>query len=272
MLEGKVIARIRESIEALTAPRQRTLLEELQRDEAFINGRGLLGSSAAANKYIATASDELKVRANIVWTAIRRAHGSLVGQYAEGTLQDLRDQLAEHIRAQAASVRYTTLDRMKNHQPNDGMIRGALDTVAGELLREANVEAEYYVDQLHGAGQTAAGASVIIHGNVGAVQTGTYATAHVSMSVHDRDRLVGALEALRQAIQQNAEATAEQRDQGTELVGDIISAVTAEKPNPPKISGLLGGLATTVQTVASLRGAWEFVRDAAIAVGLLIKP
>jgi len=48
-----------------------------------------------------------------------------------------------------------------------------------------------------------------------------------------------------------------------------LSVWLVEKQSP-KISGLFGGLGTTVQTVASLRGAWEFVRDAAVAVRLLV--
>lgn len=271
MIEPHVAARIRQAIAVQTQPRHRTFLDALQQDESFVVARGLLGSIAAASKYVATASDELKVRARIVWGAVRRSYGSLVGRYADSTLQDLRDQLAEHMQAQATQVRDTTIDRMKNHQPDDGLIRDAIDNLGRELLREADVEAQFYVDELqHSAAQVTSSSPVItIHGNVGAVQTGTYAMAHVSTAGPDRDRLVVALEGLRQAIHQSTEVTSEQREHGTELIGDVIKSVTAEKPNVPKVAGLMGGLATTVQTVASLRGAWDFVRDAAVALGIL---
>lgn len=76
-----------------------------------------------------------------------------------------------------------------------------------------------------------------------------------------------ALERLRAALEQNTEASTEQRELAGELVADAIGALKADKPNPPKIYGPLGGLATTVRTVASLRGAWQTVKDASSVIG-----
>jgi hypothetical protein len=48
----------------------------------------------------------------------------------------------------------------------------------------------------------------------------------------------------------------------------MVVAARAKKTNGPKLAGLLNGLAVSVQTVASLRPAWDFVSIAARAMGI----
>jgi hypothetical protein len=68
-------------------------------------------------------------------------------------------------------------------------------------------------------------------------------------------RLLQALEQLQAAIAQNAEMTPNQRADSAEVVRDLITATKTSKPNGSKLLGLLNGLAVSIQTVASLRGA-----------------
>lgn len=103
---------------------------------------------------------------------------------------------------------------------------------------------------------------------MGAVQTGTHATAHVRLDATDNRRLIEALESVGRAVQANTEMSTQQQAFSLELVSDLVAAVKAEKPNSAKIAGLLSGLAQTVQTVASAQGAWDAVKSAAIAAGI----
>ena len=273
MLDANVKTRIREYIQAETAPRARTLDLALLEVQDKFSARGVLQSSMAIQGYARVAQDELAVRAKIIWTAIRRSHASMVGQANERTLDDLRQQVEEfmyeHIKQAAA--RASARAKWGDSEKWRLMIQQEVTKRGQELIASLDVEAQFYVDELKRAEKAAAAGSasgVSIYGSVGAVQTGTFATAHVSLSGPESKRLQEALESLRQAVEQNAEIETEQRAQAVELVSDATAAVKAEKPNAPKISGLLGGLAQTVRTVASLRGAWEVVRDAAIAVGI----
>lgn len=274
MLQPHVVERIQESINAQIEPRRRSLAATLQGEIRALAARGLAISGVAISRVATVACDELKVRSEIVQAAVFRTYRALVDEAAPGALEDLQAQLSEHISAQARLVREPALGihvfrdpRLKAREH----IESAINTQRDERIRLARNEAAFFLDSLRAATRNGGVATVItIHGNVGAVQTGTHATANIALSGHDRDRLVEALQRLREELARNAEASAEQREHGTELVADVITAVTAEKPNAPKISGLLGGLASTVQTVASLRGAWDFVRDAAIAIGIMV--
>jgi hypothetical protein len=55
-----------------------------------------------------------------------------------------------------------------------------------------------------------------------------------------------------------------------EITGEVIEAAKAEKPNGRKISMLLGGLAQGIQTIASLRGAWDLVSNAFAMAGVTL--
>lgn len=275
MLDQAIVNRIDASIAAYLAPRERTLRNNLQTALRQLAARGGVGSGNMSHQLGQIGADELTVRARITWHAIQRAHNAAGSTVNATTLQDLKGQLTHHINAQAAQVRAATIGavpRLPHREPLIDHIEDAISTNAREIRAQLDVEAGFYVDELlHQAAQPRPAAPVTINaGHIGAVQTGAYSVANVTISAHDGVRLVEALDALRQSLQANAEATPEQRAQGDELSGDLIAAVKADKPNGPKIAGLFGGLATTLQTVASLRPAWELVRDAAIAAGILI--
>jgi hypothetical protein len=275
MIDQAIISRIDDSISANLAPRKRTLLGNFQAASRDLAARGMTGSGNAAAQYASIACSELKVRAELIWDAIQRSHSSLATRADTATLEDLKQQFAKHFNIQVAKIREAATAQGKYLPRHDLLvpqIEVSISTVARELVHKKNVEAAFYFDHLQrqAAQSTPAAPITIQAGHIGAVLTGAHAVAHLSMSAQENTRLAEALEALRQALQTSSEATPEQRTEVEEIAGELITAVKAEKPNRPKISGLLGGLATSVQTIASLRPAWESVRDAAIAAGVLL--
>lgn len=278
MLPANVVQRIAELIAAYQGERDRKLAENLLAAQRQLAAKGMIGSGNTAHQFGRIGCDELQVRAGIIWNAIQRTLSAAGAPADAATLQDLKQQLTHHINAQAAQVRGAAVGKVPplhgpTRTPIVKHIEETIATKARESIDQLGLEAAFYVEQLQRAAAQppaapTAGVTINNSGNIGAVQLGPYSVAHVAMSAQDGARLAEAIEALRQALRENAEATADQRAQGDEIAGELVAAVRAERPNPPKIAGLLGGLATTVQTVASLRGAWELVRDAAIAAGI----
>lgn len=274
MLPRNLLDRIDQVLSAEMGPRDRALLDGLRTAKMGVARRGMTGSQEDANAFGPIAANELRVRGGIVWGAISRSHQALVGKVDATTLQDLQQQLAQRFDATTAKVRQVTLAQLPptpRRDLSESLIEVTIANISREVLARFNVEASFYVDQLQAQVQQPAAAAVTINnsGNIGAVQTGAYSVAQVNLDDGGGDRLAAAIEALRVALQANAEATADQRAQGGEIAGQLVAAVRAEKPNPPLIAGLFSGLATTVQTIASLQPAWQTVRDAAIAVGIL---
>jgi len=285
MLDENIHARINAYIAAETAPRGRALKEALQAEQNRLNARGLLRSGNAVRAAAGLGANELRVRATIVRDAVLRSHISMSGQLAESTLEDLREEIRGHVGRQARNVQSIVAASVTISIRGMGTEAKLAQSVADELAtceREAvnrlDIDIQEYVDSLKRSAEASArrapGAPTPpfnFYGPVGSAQTGDYATANVSFSdPADRARLIHALEELHGAIEQNTEMPADARAEIGEITGEVIEAAKAEKPNGRKISMLLGGLAQGIQTIASLRGAWDLVSDAFAMAGVTL--
>lgn len=111
--------------------------------------------------------------------------------------------------------------------------------------------------------------TIIINGSVGAVQTGSNATANVQQrTLGDSSALLEALQQLRTSVCGAPELNSKEKD---ELLTDIDKAqaeLKVENPSKSKLINWLGGFAAVVQTIGSAQPAFELVRAAAKALGL----
>lgn len=272
MLDTIVTTRISEYIRAETQPRSRSFAVTLRDAQTQFAANAMLRSGNAIVAYFEAGRDELKVRAGIIWTAIRRSHQSLVGTTDDQTLSDLRQLVEQYVREHAGKIANQACERVnwddveKWHQ----RVHGELSTCADELIAKIDIEIQFYIDTLQSAedsGKADSQKGFVFHGPVGAVQTGDYATVVVTLTEPDRMQLVDALTELREAVEQNSEIGNELRTNAIEIADDAIAAAKSTNTNGPKIAGLLGGLGQTIRTVGSLRSAWEVVRDIAITIG-----
>ena len=285
MLDENIHARINAYIAAETAPRGRALKEALQAEQNRLNARGLLRSGNAVRAAAGLGANELRVRATIVRDAVLRSHISMSGQLAESTLEDLREEIRGHVGRQARNVQSIvaasvtiSIRGMGTEAKLAQSVTDELATCEREAVNRLDIDIQEYVDSLKRSAEASArrapGAPTPpfnFYGPVGSVQTGDYATANVSFSdPADRARLIHALEELHGAIEQNTEMPADARVEISEITGEVIEAAKAEKPNGRKISMLLGGLAQGIQTIASLRGAWDLVSDAFAMAGVTL--
>jgi hypothetical protein len=267
VLPPDVITCIRESLRAELPPRDAGARLRIQASQRQLAARGLGLSGNAIHEQAQIGCDELSVRAEIIWTMIQRCYRANGPDVGETLLADLQQQITEFVTAEAPVViglvntAAGVPDRVRNHIPDAVMTR------RNELISRLSNEARFYVQAVRQAPQ-AERPGVVIQGNVGAVQMGAHAIAHVHVDAKGSPRLIEALEQLRAAIAQAPEMSAEQREESVEVVGDLVVTVSAPKPNGSKIVALLNGLAVTVQTVAAVRGAWDLVRDAARAMGI----
>ncbi|MGO9592995.1 MAG: hypothetical protein ACLQFF_12510 [Steroidobacteraceae bacterium] len=267
MLSIDIVTCIRESIDALMTPRNRETVTKVQQLLLPAHRDGALADNAiSGRRQIGT--DELEHRASLIWQQIMRCHelyGSVVDQQ---TVVDLQQRLAEHIAAQCTAV-LTAIDQpIVGHIPPSvkADIRATVLTRRKELIDYYNNESRLYIEQLRRPPATLP-SGVHIYGPVGAVMTGANATAHVHMDAAGRDRFVEALEALREAIGRIPELTVDQRTESRDVIAELTTEANAQRPNTMRIRGLLAGLSTGIQTAASARGAWEQLRDAAMAIG-----
>ncbi|MGC2461409.1 MAG: hypothetical protein WA446_10640 [Steroidobacteraceae bacterium] len=268
MLPPEVTNCIRESIEANLPLRDQSVADSLQRSASEFIARGTLVSSMMLQARARIGCDELAVRTDIMWGFIMRCHRVFGMPLDDQLADDLQQQLREHLARQSELVIAMVDSRPsalgQQWQP---LIRATVEKRHDELFRKFSNEARLYALAAAQPAKTEP-STYSFHGPVGAVQTGSYASAHIHIDAAGGTRLAEALEQLRTAIPQATGMTDDQRSDSQEVIGDLIAAARAPKPNGSKLTGLLNGVAVSVQTVASLRGAWDFVLDAARLIGI----
>ncbi len=269
MLPAEITNCIRESIDAELPPRDKDVRLALQASQRRLASQGLSRSGNLLYERAQIGCEELTVRAEIIWGQIKRCHLAFRTAAGEQHAGELQQQISEHVTAQCAVVFALVDINPQSAWPRgaqDG-IRDALTTRRSELIRKYTNEVRFHIQSAAQIPKSEPG-TFSFYGPVGAVQTGANAIAHIHIDAGGAARLAQALEQLQAAIRQAVEMPAEQRADSQDLVHDLIAAASAPKPNGPKLVGLLNGLAVTVQTVASLRGAWDLVRDAARLMGV----
>jgi hypothetical protein len=109
------------------------------------------------------------------------------------------------------------------------------------------------------------------HSNIGALQTGANALANVKMNVSQPayDGLAGALENLSLALNSLTSLPNHSKEEIIELVADSKSELAKEKPNMAKLSSFLLTIGSAVSLVSELKPAYDAVKAAAVALGIL---
>jgi hypothetical protein len=269
MLAPDMVNCIRDSVQAESAPRRVQLDAALLQCDSEFAARGAFNSSMRLQRRGVLACQELTVRADIVWELIRRCQAHFGTPPDELLLDDLRQQIAEHITSQAGIVlaqagATSTPDSVRWKE----MLAAQVSTCRDEQIVKFSNEARFHVQAATQPPTPTMGGVTVNAQVVHAVLTGSHAVANIQINAERSARMVEALEQLRATIPQAAEMTAGAREQSLDLIGDLVEAAHAQKPNGLKLAGLLNGLAMSVQTVASLRPAWDFVSVAARAMGI----
>jgi hypothetical protein len=272
MLEVEELNRIRETVTADIGPRDATVLQNLQAVQRQLAAKGMARSGNELHERARVATDELDIRAGLIWGIIRKCHDTFGRRDSPQLLADLQQQLREYVTAHAITLTGIVDPAAAPSWPRDtgNYVRDAISTKRDQLIAKYQNDAYFYVRaavQTPAPAAAAAGGIVVTGGNV-TILTGDYSTANINIDSTAASRLAQANTALIEAIQNAPDMAADQRERSLDIAKDLETAATAAKPNGPKILGLLGGLSSTVQTVASIKPAWDALKAAAAALGI----
>jgi hypothetical protein len=217
---------------------------------------------------------ELAIRAQLVWQAIQRCCGAYGVELSDSLHGDLSAALRGAISQQSSAL----LPLISVHAQAGGAFDRAREATASRLMAKRDTlishfenEARFFVQAIRTRStpeRPSGGPSITVHGNVGALQTGDFATATVyELDLSRRQELIDALRQL-EARLAGSGMSAEAQEQAADIVQDAITASAAPKPNAAKLTALLRATRATVEFVANLGEAWSAVADAAGAIGI----
>lgn len=215
---------------------------------------------------------EVEVRAVLCWESIVRVHKALGEPVTDSLRDDLKEFFDHAVEHNSDSLSGSLAIFL------DGIAAAAhlnLDEATGATTAKYHVEIDLYVDSLIVAkskSQPAATNTYSFHGNVGAVQTGASAVAHVIQNIGTEDRaaLLEALAQTQAVIAADKSLPALQREELVAVAEKCAAEVSSENPNNTMLFTLLVTLGTAVQSIAAAQPAYESLKVAVLALGITL--
>ena len=281
MLNQRSIDFVRNSVSSRTVELDEALHARLAevRDGAI-----RVGAYAGSRMYIGYGNElcsALRARAHLIFSELQRA----IGLFPPSNLESLHDDLVAAFAQELGRV----ASQMRDHTSAQlgGSPRGATEAAHAAMLDRFEREVTRLVEQYRSVDFVAyveaakrrfdqhpppSGTAINVFGNVGVVQSGSHATATVSISVgaEERQALSRALDLVAELVRNARELPAEHQRQMLEVIDQSRAVAAADKPNSSMLRGMFSVLTETVQTLAASGPAMDALRIAALPFGITL--
>ena len=250
--------------------------KQLERDILLIQNdaamRGMGTSTAFVEALYDACARDVELRAHIVWNNLMKVL-SRAGVVASPTLSaDLKLAMSRYEQAIYAepAERLSNNARAAGLQPRESLINAAAHAV-----HKVHAEIDLFVlglEQQRQADKNRPEATFNFYSPVGAVQTGPNASAQVFQNItpQDREALLGAISLLRQELVSVTSLPACPKEEIVELVEEAEIETKKAKPNSSKLLGMFTVIAQAIQTVASLKPAYDALKAALLPFGVML--
>lgn len=271
MLDSTIKARFSSLIAVKMTERRKNFVSELRQIDARASVRGMLNSSNRIHEIFQAHERELDIRAILGWQSLVRVHGAL-GQPVNTSLRDdLKNEMLHHLREVMSELADSYDKCTKNSRLHSTFsLEGSLQNV----IIKHDVEVDLYVDSLSNNSESfnKMTQNYNFYGSVGAVQTGSSATANVvqNLGTTDLSSLTSAIEQVREALLDAQNLGAEQQKELIEIADDCASQLSSETPNNTKLLTLFNTLGTAIQSISSAQPAYQALKAAVLPLGLTL--
>jgi len=241
---------------------------EMTADEMTAHGMGTSGPHVkAAHGHCAR---NIELRALIVWHNLQRvlSHAGVLPS------ETLADELKEAVSKYADAIFTEPHSRMERLVDRIGSsYRPSLKDPHERALRKVHAEIDLYVLELNRRKESQSvqsNAGLVFNAPVGAVLTGPNATANVFQTItqQDRDALLTAVDLLKKGLVSVEQLPAHPKEEIVELVEEAEIEIPKSKPNNTRLLSIFMTVAQAIQTVGSLRPAYDALRTALIPFGV----
>lgn len=271
MSDETLIRAIRELVWVQLAERQRHMRAEGEEFNEKTSSRGMFSYYELRKEVRRLCENELQVRGKLIVEQMVRAIQTLDVEASSNLAEFLKEELHMHLIQEVPKLEAFLAEVSPR-------VFATVDTSLAEAaqltLKKAKVEIDLFVATLKGRGSQGPTREPVmtIYGTVGAVQTGPGATAHITQIItpDDRQRLFEALERVKEQVESRGEVEEYSRKDLIAVIDDARSDASKEQPNMLRLRSLSSTIATTIQTVAALRPAYEFLKGALLPWGVVL--
>lgn len=268
MLDATFLQRFNALLAADISAREHELRDALMGLKRLFASRGTYNSGSYAAGVRDALEGELQARTQTAIDCLRRVQNTLRIPADAGFRDDAKNLLREKIGLWSGSF-------SADFQAATSHLSWRMDHDFSRIRQQMEHRASIEVDLLADASAAPAAAdsaanSFHFYGPVGALQTGSHARAKIVQNLGDREveALRQVLEQIRDRLQSSDEVDPTTRTELIQLADDCEGEITSSAPNVSKLNALFQYLATTVQTLASTRPAYDALRAALIPLGI----
>lgn len=277
MLDPTTSRMARECIEIAIEERWSRLNVEISEIASRMARRGLLRSSMTLNQILELYQSELDIQVSMAWGQLSRVLAVVGVGPLEHLAADLRAFMAEMIEWITSGLS----DRFRQN----GLLRKGLPGIISPLehlnMRKAHAtrkiysEIDLFVTELGRAvrlAQNEGATNVNIYGGqVGILQTG--ASSNASMTVRldstSKQEIAKALDTVEKTLGEAVHVPFN-RAEISEIIRESKSELDKSEPNVSRLRSLMTGVATSIQTVASLRPAYDAIKGGLALIGVTL--
>jgi hypothetical protein len=215
---------------------------------------------------------EIITRTQIVWQSLLKVLSAQSIVPAEG----LGDELKERLQRYSELIVSEPLEELRKIANRIAPTVFAVDLAEGWELARKKVFADidYFILSIEGRRERKEGQTVFnFHGShIGTLQTGPGASAitiHM-LNKHDRDTLTNALNHAKQDLLGLEKLPGYDKNEVIDLIERGQAELNKPKPNSMWLRSTLSGIATAIQTAASLQPAYQMLKTALLPLGIFL--
>jgi len=272
MLDQQVVNLANDRIRLEIDGHRRKFHEDVKRAEREVAAREPFRPGARFEKVGSLGVDAVRDRGQIIWQTLFRFVTLSGVTWYEGLTEDLKRVVADRLSESVGDIKgYADKVEREMREPRlltlVSHLRTKIEDARTTTLKTMNSEIDLFVISLKNGAQAPknqpAQTVFNISSPVGAIQTGANAIAHVSQAIDPatRDKLLGVLIDLGQRLENIDALPGHPKHEIAELIKDSETEIRKDTPNWTKIRNFLSSIATSIQTVAALKPAYEGLKE-----------
>lgn len=266
VLDPALVELARRRIVAEIETRERAFGGERAKLRARFAGYGTPSSSRQFVAMLELCADEADRRAQMAWQALREVVETAQVSPTDVLAGDLKAAFDEitplyGLRGHIKADRFPDLQKQHLVQ---------LDRAIDAARAKVHAHVDLFVLRLRQRPAAETAAAITFNAPVGIVQTGANAVAVLHLGDRERGAIARALEQLRGDVRALGRVEGADLGEIIDLTDEVQAELEKPQPNRLRVGAVLGGIATAIQTTASLRPAYDVLKAAAALVGVAL--
>lgn len=275
MLDDKIIDIARKRIMLEIEDQSIFLRDQIDRLKNEMSAKGMFGSGVTGRKIIDLCSQSIRNRAQLVWQTLFRFITTSGISYSDNLSSELKNIVAEYLPESLNNFK----DVIERNIPSTGVetiprLMEDLSVARIHALSTINTEIDLFVHSLEKRNQIIEDdkkATIVnIYSPVGSIQTGDNAIANVTQIIDSdlRQQFASVLNNISEGLLSLESLPTFPKNEIEELIIDGQSELKREKPNSTKLRSIFSTIGASIQTVASLKPAYDTLKQLLTYLGV----